>query len=333
MNTIITQNNKNKRYLPHDFQTKIHAVQMYRNCGDINYVCRKYHISRISLWRWNKRFDGTPESLIDKSHRPLSKHPNGHTNQEIRWIRNYVRRNPRITLNELWAKLKREKGYTRTITALYRVMRRLNIKFYKGMKIKNTSKKKHNKKYETPKNVGEKGQMDVKHVPNECKNNNISEDKKFYQYTYIDEATRERFLYWYEEHTPTNTVDFIQRLIKYLGYRPKEIQTDNGIEFTYNKANIKKIHPVEELLKNLGIKHHKIQPRTPQHNGKVERSHRSDNERFYSYLKFYSLEDLRKQGQSYLKRSNNIPMAVLKYLTPKEKRAELEVFGMINYAV
>lgn len=59
----------------------------------------------------------------------------------------------------------------------------------------------------------------------------------------------------------------------------------------------------------------------------------NDNERFYSYLKFYSLEDLREQGKRYLKRSNNILMAVLKYLTPQEKRAELEVFGMVNYAI
>ena len=56
----------------------------------------------------------------------------------------------------------------------------------------------------------------------------------------IDEATREMYLYWYEEHTPSNTVDFIRRLIKYFGYKPKEIQTDNGIEFTYNQAKIKK---------------------------------------------------------------------------------------------
>lgn len=332
MNNSITENNK-KRYLPHDINTRKYAVEMYRNCGDIEYVCRKYHISRISLWRWNKIYDGTKESIMDKSHRPRSKHPNAHTNQEIRWIRNYVRRNPRITLCELWIKLKREKGYKRTITALYRVMRRLDIKFYKGMNIKNTSKKKHNKKYETPKNVGEKGQMDVKYVPNECKSPQIPEDKRFYQYTYIDEATRERYLYWYEEHTPTNTVDFVRRVIEYFGYKPKEIQTDNGIEFTYNKADIKKEHPLERILKELGIKHHKIQPRTPEHNGKVERSHRNDNERFYSYLKFYSLEDLREQGKRYLKRSNNIPMAVLKYLTPQEKRAELEVFGMVNYAI
>ena len=332
MNNSITEN-KNKRYIPHEINTRKYAVEMYRNCGDINYVCRKYHISRVSLWRWNKKYDGTKESLMDKTHKPKSKHPNAHTNQEIRWIRNYVRRNPRITLCELWVKLKREKGYKRTIVALYRVMRRLNIKFYKGMNIKNTSKEKHNKKYETPKNVGEKGQMDVKYVPLDCKANTLPGDKKYYQYTYIDEATRERYLYWYEEHTPMNTVDFVKRLIRYLGYKPKEIQTDNGIEFTYNQAKIKKIHPLDNLLSELGIKHHKIQPRTPQHNGKVERSHRNDNERFYSYLKFYSLEDLRKQGKRYLKRSNNIPMSVLKYLTPREKRNELEIFEMVNYAI
>ena len=78
-----------------------------------------------------------------------------------------------------------------------------------------------------------------------------------------------------------------------------------------------------KMLNELKIKHHKIRPRTPEHNGKVERSHRNDNERFYSWLTFYSLEDLRKQGAAYLKRSNRIPMEVLGYLTPKEKRSEL----------
>ena len=65
----------------------------------------------------------------------------------------------------------------------------------------------------------------------------------------------------------------------------------------------------------------------------VRRSHPSKYSRFYSYLKFYNLEDLREQRKRYLKRLNNIPMAVLGYLTPKEKRSELEVFGMINYAI
>ena len=122
--------------MPHDLKTKENAVKTYLNNGDIEHTCRKYHISRISLWRWVKKYDGTKEGLEDKSHKPKTRHPKSHTNQEIRWIRNYVRRNPRITLCELWAKLKREKGYRRKITSLYRVMKRLNIKFYKGMNIK-----------------------------------------------------------------------------------------------------------------------------------------------------------------------------------------------------
>ncbi len=86
----------------------------------------------------------------------------------------------------------------------------------------------------------------------------------------------------------------LKRKNKYYGYKAKEIQTDNGIEFTYNQAEIKKEHPMDTLLNSLNIKHHKIRPRTPEQ--KVERSHRNDNERFYSWLTFYSLEDLRKQG-------------------------------------
>ena len=80
---------------------------------------------------------------------------------------------------------------------------------------------------------------------------------------------------------------------------------------------------MDELCETLNIKHHKIRPRTPRHNGKVERSHRSDNERFYSYHSFYSLEDLQNKGSVYLKRSNNIPMPVLNYLSPIEMRKTL----------
>ena len=60
MDNSITQNLENKkRYLPHDLNTKIHAVEMYRNNSDIEYTCRKYYVSRYSLWRWNKKYDGT----------------------------------------------------------------------------------------------------------------------------------------------------------------------------------------------------------------------------------------------------------------------------------
>jgi len=318
MNNSITQNTK--RYLPHEIKTRKYAVEMYRNNGNIEYTCRKYHISRISLWRWNKKYDGTEESLIDKSHKPKTKHPTAHTDIEIKWIKNIIKRNPDITLNEIWYKLKRNKGYKRKPASLYRILVKLG--FYTDKKLSGTSKYKP-KKYDTPKKIGKKWQIDVKYIPNECKVG-LPKDKTFYQYTCIDEASRQRYIYPYEENTPENAVNFIKRCIRYYGYKTEEIQTDNGIEFTYNQSKIKKIHPIETLLKKLEIRHHKIRPRTPRHNGKVERSHRSDNERFYNHLRFYSYEDLKKQMQAYLKRSNDIPMAVLGYLTPKEKRYELE---------
>ena len=143
MNNSITQNQKNiKRYLPHKLKTRIYAVEMYRKCGDIEYVCRKYHISRTSLWRWNKKYDGNKESLKDKSHKPLSKHPKAHTEMELKWIKDLIKRNPHITLNEIWYKLKINKGYTRKPASLYRILRKIG--FYNNAEIKGRSKK-HNR--------------------------------------------------------------------------------------------------------------------------------------------------------------------------------------------
>lgn len=315
----------NRNYLPHLVKNRIAAVVMYRNTKNINYICRKYHISRSSLWRWNKKYDGTVESLLDKSHKPISKHPNQHTDKEIYNIKCYIKRNPNITLNELWYKLKRNKEYKRHPTSLYRVCKKIGF-------FKNVNVKMHTsyipKKYNTPNNMGEKWQLDVKYIPKECKVDNLPYDKRYYQYTVIDEATRERYIFPYEEKTPENTVNFIQRAIKYFGYKPKMIQTDNGTEFTYFKET-KVVHQFDKFCDNNKIMHKLIKPRTPRHNGKVERSHRNDNERFYCNLKFYSYEDLKKQMASYLRRSNNIPMSVLNYLTPKEMHKKLELENKI----
>ena len=303
-------------HYPHSLNTKFYAVSLYRNGNPISFVCRRYKCSKASLMRWNKKFDGTKDSLIDKSHRPLSPHPNAHTEQELYWIRNYIKRNPNISLCELYGKLRTEKGYSRHACSLFRVIRKLKY---------NVNKEKHTKyipkHYDTPKNIGIKWQMDVKVVPKYCYTGTIPD--KFYQYTVIDEASRERFIYPYKEQSSYSTIDFVKRAIVYFGYKPQIIQTDNGSEFTHTRKT-DKVHPLDTLLKSLDIQHKLIRPRTPRHNGKVERSHRNDQQRFYSYLKFYSYNDLLIQMKAYLKRSNNIPMQSLNWLTPLEVRQKLQ---------
>ena len=77
--------------------------------------------------RWNKKFDGTKQSLIDKSNRPLSKHPNAHTDTEIKWIKNLIKRNPNISLCELYGKLRTNYGYSRHASSLFRLLRKMNF--------------------------------------------------------------------------------------------------------------------------------------------------------------------------------------------------------------
>ncbi|MCD8358253.1 MAG: integrase core domain-containing protein, partial [Oscillospiraceae bacterium] len=123
----------------------------------------------------------------------------------------------------------------------------------------------------------------------------------------------------------------VQRAIRYFGYAPEIIQTDtdNGGE-SMHTGKTKRMHPLDVLYSRLHIIHKTIRPRTPWHNGKVERSHRRDQERFYNYLSFYSYEDLQIQMKQYLRRSNRIPMSVLGWKTPIQKRQELETAALMN---
>ena len=74
----------------------------------------------------------------------------------------------------------------------------------------------------------------------------------------------------------------------------------------------------ETTAAQLGIRHKLIRPYTPRHNGKVERSHREDQKRFYSCRSFYSLDDFARQLAVHNQRSNNFPMRPLRWLSPNE---------------
>jgi len=308
---------QNKRYCPHEVTTKVNSVKLYRETRDISFVCRRYHISKASLMRWNKLYDGTRESLISKSHRPHTQHPNAHTEQELKWICDYHRRNPNISICELYGKLREQKAYKRHPGSLYRVFVRLGFR----KKAESTKKKsKHTGKYDTPAELGVKWQLDVKYVSTAC--HAAKEKEQYYQYTVIEEASRKRFIYAYQEQSSYSTVDFVKRAIIWFGYAPAEIQTDCGAEFTHT-AKTKRVHPFDVFCNCHHIHHHILRPRTPWHNGKVERSHRNDQERFYNYLSFYSFADLQEQMKRYLYRANNIPMAVLGWKSPNQRHREL----------
>jgi len=283
----------------------------------------KFKENKRTIYRWRKKYDGSLESLEDKSHRPKH-HPNEHTQEEIKLIKNYKANNKDTGLVVLWVKL-RAAGYTRTIQGLYHVMVRLGI--YKKL----PSKRKHIQPPEVPIATypGERVQVDVKYVPRECMSQELKElGEKYYQYTAIDEYTRLRYTYFCKEHNTYESTVFINRLIQYFPFKVKLIQTDNGFEFTnrlsWQAFNKNKLTMFEKRLKELGIEHSLIRPHTPTQNGKVERSHRKDQERFYYKRVFLSLEDLREKGRRWLREYNNFPMRPLKWMSPIEKLREYQ---------
>lgn len=241
----------------------------------------RYKVNRQYVYRWRKRYDGTLQSLADKSHRP-HRHPNQHTPEELKLIADMRKRNANAGLVVFWVKL-RKRGYSRSITGLYRVLRRQG-----QMAVKPPNPKYIPKPYEKMLYPGQRVQIDVKVVPSACIFGE-SQGEKFYQYTAIDEYSRFCYLEAFKEQSSYSSAVFVEHLLKRFPFKIECIQTDNGQEITKVLGNAKNPKPTmfENKLKQHGIHHKLIRPYTPRHNGKVERSHRKDNEYFYATHKFY----------------------------------------------
>ena len=289
------------------------SLMKYVEKHGVKRASRKYNKSRSYIYFWKARWDGTAESLACRSRRPHS-HPNQHTEAELKLIWDMRRRNPQLGMVELWHRL-RQRGYTRRPESLFRVMRKLGL--FPPKEKKPACKPKPYQQMTYP---GQRIQVDVKVVPRHC----IADPElRLFQYTAIDEFTRLRFLAAYPEQSTYSSADFLKKLFKWYarrGIRVECVQTDNGFEFTNRFSNSKRDIPTlfETTAAQLGIRHKLIRPYTPRHNGKVERSHREDQKRFYSCRSFYSLDDFAKQLAIHNRRSNNFPMRPLNYRSPSE---------------
>ena len=288
------------------------ALINYANKKGVTKAAIRHKTNRQYVYRWLKRYDGTLESLADRSHRPHS-HPNQHTPEELKLISDMRRRNPNAGLIVFWVKLM-QRGYTRSITGLYRVLRRMG-----EMAVKPPNPKYIPKPYEQMQYPGQRVQIDVKFVPAACLVGD-AKGQKFYQYTAIDEYSRFRYLEAFEEHSTYSSAQFLEHLIKAFSFSIECVQTDNGAEFTKRLLPAERRTPTLFVarLKQCGIEHKLIRPYTPRHNGKVERSHRKDNEYFYATHRFYSFEDFKKQLAVHSRKYNNFPMRPLNWKSPAD---------------
>jgi transposase InsO family protein len=167
---------------------------------------------------------------------------------------------------------------------------------------------------------GELVEIDVKYVPGTIAG------RRYFQYTAIDCASRWRYLNAYDEQTSDHSVRFLKEVIETFAYEIKAIKTDNGSIFTNyylgtNKRSdllIKTMHGLDVFCQKHKIKHVLIDPGKPAQNGKVERSHREDQEKFYERNKFTSFKDLQKKMKIWNEYYNNLEHCGLNGKTPNE---------------
>lgn len=287
------------------------AIIEYSLKNGVTKAAIRYKVNRQYIYRWLKRYDGTLKSLADKSHRPHH-HPNQHTPDELKLIADMRKRNMNAGLVVFWVKL-RQRGYSRSITGLYRILRKQG-----QMAVKPQNPKYIPKPYEQMLYPGQRVQIDVKFVPDACIVGD-AKGKKFYQYTAIDEYSRFRYVEAFEEHSTYSSAVFLEHMIKAFKFPVHCVQTDNGMEFT-KRLNVGKQTPTlfERVLQKYNIQHKLIRPFTPRHNGKVERSHRKDNEYFYATHKFYSFNDFARQLKVHNYNYNKFPMRPLNWKAPAD---------------
>ena len=143
-----------------------------------SFASRVYGVSLSSVKRWCKRYDGSWQSLAERSHRPLS-HPKRHSAAEEERIRAaYREKFYRYGWDGTYAEAIKY-GYGRSLSGMVYAARRMGICMADS---KAKPPRKHDRRYPELLRPGEKVQIDVKEVPYSCLKGAVKQDsKRLYQ--------------------------------------------------------------------------------------------------------------------------------------------------------
>ena len=248
-------------------------------------AARRYHTNRQFVYRQLKKYDGDVRSLVLKSRKP-HKSPNAHNEEELDLIQRMLKRNGIYGLAEVYVRCKKN-GYTRSFGSMCKQIRKRGY-------IKPKIRRKSYTKYERMdgRYPGDKVQVDIKYVPEECVRFPSYGDR-YYKITAIDEYSRKRVLKIVKEKSTYETNKYLLELEKNMGFKINAIQVDNGYEFVNDAENTNRKTRFQLVAEYLGMKIKRTRPYSPWQNGKVERSHREDGKILYGRKIFRSEKELK----------------------------------------
>ena len=252
-----------------DVLRKKRVLEHAERIGNIHRTCRYFGVARSAFYLWKQAYETYgDEGLVNK--KPCPVNLKLRTAPEIVEKVLYLRRTYHLGPIRIVWYLERYHGMKISDAGVYRILRRNGLNRLPrraGRRAVHT----HRYAKQVP---GHHVQVDVTFL---TFNGKHGRKIRRFQYTAIDDATRIRALKVYRRHTQQNAIHFIDSVVEKFPFRIHTIRTDRGHEF----QALFHWHVADK-----GMRHVYIKPRTPQLNGKVERSHRTDKQEFYQLLTY-----------------------------------------------
>jgi transposase InsO family protein len=254
------------------------VLEYSQACRTITQACREFGVSRSTFYDWKKAYDEGGKAGLARKKPIAINHPKSLSQDVVDRILE-LRKTYKLGPERITWYLERYHGIHTSVSTVYRTLVRNNMRRLP----KNSPRRAiHTRRYskEVP---GHHIQVDVKFV-----SLMDPEGKRVrrFQYTAIDDATRVRAMKIFTRHNQQNAIKFIDYVIEKFPFRLHTIRTDRGHEFQAQ---------FHWHVEDKGMRHVYIKPRSPQLNGKVERSHRTDQEEFYQLLTYTDDVDLNEK--------------------------------------
>lgn len=254
------------------------VLEYARLSGSVLKSCQYFEVQKSTFYRWKNAFDREGEAGLVRKKPIAGSHPRALRPDAVEKVL-HLRCTYHMGPQRIAWYLERYHGITTSCSTVYRTLIR------NGMR-------------RLPRNVGRRA-LHTRRYAKQVPGHHIQMDVKFlslkapdgkkvrrFQYTAIDDATRIRALRIYNRHNQKSAMDFVDYVVEKFPFRIHTIRTDRGHEFQAQ---------FHWHVEDKGIRHVYIKPRSPQLNGKVERSHRSDKDEFYQLLTYTDDVDLNKK--------------------------------------
>lgn len=236
-------------------------TQILKKQKKVTDIALEFNISRQTIHKWLNRYKRFGIDGLRKQGRKNTRTPHNKTPEEIeQLVANNAYTYYCDGVETLSDRLQYEYNITLHPTTIWRILKRKEVRYGEQQ---TWTKKRWKKQLYSHQIPGKELQMDTKY-PWGYKEGKVI-------YTIIDDATRWVFAWSYEKANKENTLDFLDKVLQRIPFKIQKIRTDQGKEFIANC--------VKDYIKTQSIVYRNNTPYCPEENGKIERFHRTLNEK------------------------------------------------------